>query len=205
MENYVKAAEVHLKYHLKYHLLAAVLLFCLMPFLMGVQYLEARETAQTLEMYVALFGIIFLVPVFMPDQDKNIWDLLRSKRMSITMVYVIRLMEALVFLALFVGACVVFLKYNGCIFPEGKYFLGCMAGALFLGGLGMFAYSVTDNAAVGYMVSIVYYVINFGGDKYVKNFYLFSMMQGNYEPKIWLASAGGVLLILGIVWQRFKP
>ncbi len=205
MENYVEAGKIHLKYHLKYHLLAGLLLLCLMPFLTGVQYLEPNETAQTLEMYAALMGIIFLVPAFLPEQDRNIRDLLRSKKVSITCLHIIRILEALVFLALFTGACVVFLKYNGCEFPMWGYYLGTLAGALFLGGLGMFFYSLTDNIAVGYMIPIVYYVTNFSGDKYLKNFYLFSMMGGSYVPKFYLAAAGTLLLLAGVVWRRFKP
>ena len=208
MENCAKAATVHFKYHLKYHLLAAVLFFCLMPFLMGTQYLNARESARTLEMYAALSGILFLTPVFLPDQDKNIRDLIGSKRMPYLVIHLIRLAENLLFLLVFVGAGALFLKCNRCEFPFWSYFAGTAAGALFLGGLGMFFYSVTDNAAVGYMVPLVYYMINFSGDKYVKNFYLFSMAAGDFGPKFWLAGAGAALLLGGLLWRRifrFKP
>lgn len=205
MEKYVKAADVYFKHHLKYHLLAAILLFCLMPFLMGVQYLEAREAARTLEMYLALMGIVFLVPTFMPDQDKDIRDLLRVRKMPLSVLHLIRLFWGLVFLAAFIGAGILFLKWNCCVFPEGRYFWGTLAEATFLGGLGMFFYSLTDNIAVGYMVPIVYYMINFGGDQYLKKFYLFSMMGGEFEPKLWLAASGILLLFLGILWRRIHP
>ena len=104
--------------------------------------------------------------------------------MPYLVIHLIRLAENLLFLLVFVGAGALFLKCNGCEFPFWSYFAGTAAGALFLGGLGMFFYSVTDNAAVGYMVPLVYYMINFSGDKYVKNFYLFFHGRGRFRSEI---------------------
>ncbi len=205
MGNYGKAAGVQLKYHLKVHILAAVLFFCLMPFLMGTRYLGPSDSAKTLEMYAALCGIIFLVPVFMPDMDRDIRDLLRSKQMSMTALHVIRLLEGLAATALFAGAAVLYLLAGGCRFPWLPYFWGTFAEAVFLGGLGMCVFAVTDNPAVGYMIPLVYYMINFSGDRYVKDFYLFSMMGGDYGPKYVLAAAGALLLAAGILWRRKRP
>lgn len=205
MEIYLKIGKSHLKHHLKYHLLAAVLLFCLMPFLVSTENLGPQETAKTLETYAALMGIVLLVPVFMADQDKDIRDLIRSKQMPLTKIHGIRILEGVIFLVMAEAACIMFLKGCKCSFPGWSYFFGTMAGALFLGGLGMFFYSLTDNPAVGYMVPMVYYAINFGGGRYVKNFYLFSMSEGDFGPKYWLAAGGILLLSLGIFWRRLRP
>ncbi|MCI8550723.1 MAG: hypothetical protein HFI68_09075 [Lachnospiraceae bacterium] len=205
MEDYLKIGKSHLKHHFKYHLLAAVLLFCLMPFLVSTENLSPRETARTLETYAALMGIVLLVPVFMADQDKDIRDLVRSKQMSLTKIHGIRILEGVVFLVMAEMACIMFLKGCECRFPVWSYFFGTMAGALFLGGMGMFFYSLTDNPAVGYMVPMVYYAINFGGSRYVKSFYLFSMSEGNFGPKYWLAAGGTLFLLLGTLWRYLRP
>ncbi|MCI8466484.1 MAG: hypothetical protein HFI63_11650 [Lachnospiraceae bacterium] len=205
MEAYAKISKVYLKHHLKFYILAAVLLFCLMPFLMSTENLSPRESAKTLEMYAALLGVVLLVPIFMADQDKDIRDLLRSKRISLSLVHGIRVIESLLVLAAAEMACILFLKGGGCQFPLWSYFFGVLAGALFLGGLGMAIYSLTDNVAVGYMIPLVYYAINFSGDKYVKNFYLFSMTQGNFLPKYWLAMVGLLFLLFGVLWRRVHP
>ncbi|MCI8505487.1 MAG: hypothetical protein HFI67_04790 [Lachnospiraceae bacterium] len=204
MEAYAKISKVHLKHHFKFHILAAVLLLCLMPFLVSTENLGPRETAKTLEVYAALLGVVFFVPVFMADQDKDIRDLLRSKQMSLTVVHGIRVLLAAVFLAVAEAVCIFFLKGCGCTFPMWRYFFGVLAEAFFLGGLGMAVYSLTDNPAVGYMIPLVYYAINLGGDKYVRNFYLFSMAEGNFTPKYFLAAGGILLLLFGVLWRRLS-
>lgn len=205
MEAYVSVGKVYLKHHLKYHLLAAVLLFCLMPFLMSTENLNPGESARTLELYAALMGIVFLVPVFMADQDKDIRDLLRSKRLSLTKVHGVRVVMGAAFLAAAELACVLFLKGCGCRFPLWSFFFGVLAEAVFLGGLGMAFSSLTDNPAIGYMVPLVYYAVNFGGSRYVGNFYLFSMAEGDFGPKFWLAAGGILLLAFGIFWRQVRP
>ena len=50
MEAYVGISRVYLKSHFKFHLLAAVLLFCLMPFLMSTEILGPEGSARTLEL-----------------------------------------------------------------------------------------------------------------------------------------------------------
>ena len=201
MERYAKLTAVYWRYHFKYHVLAALLLFCLMPFLMGTQYLNPEETAKILEYYAALSGILLLVPIFLPDDDKDIRELLASRRMPMAVNYLSRFSVELFCLFLFVGGAVLFLKCNGCNFPAGAYFLGTFAEALFLGGIGLLAYSLSGNGVVGYMIPMVCYVLNFGGRKYVGNFYLFSMTAGKYGPKYWLAAAGMLAVSLGIGWR----
>ncbi len=205
MEAYGSISWIYLKHHLKFHVLAAVFLFCLMPFLMSTENLGPEESARTLEMYGSLFGVVFLVPVFLADQDQDVRDLLRSKRLSFSVVHGIRVLEGAVFLAAAELAYVFFLKGCGCAFPLWSYFFGVLADALFLGGLGMAVYSLTDNPAVGYMVPLVYYAVNFSGGRYVRLFYLFSMSQGDFIPKFFLAGGGGVLLAFGVLWRRLRP
>ncbi len=205
MEAYASISRVYLKHHFKFHLLAAVFLFCLMPFLMSTENLGPEESARTLELYAALFGVVLLVPVFLADLDRDIRDLLRSKRLSLGKVHGIRVLNSLFFLAAAELICVLFLKGCGCRFPLWSYFFGVLAEAVFLGGLGMAVYSVTDNPAVGYMVPLVYYAVNFGGERYVKNFYLFSMAQGDFIPKYFLAAAGLLFLLFGVLWRHLFP
>ena len=101
----------------------------------------------------------------------------------------VRLAESFIFLVLLLGAFTLYLKTGGCEFPVLEMYAGVLSEAFFLGGLGIAAYGLSDNVIIGYMIPIVYYAANFSGDKYLKNFYLFSMMQDRYEPKIWLGCA----------------
>lgn len=204
METCVQIGKVNLKYHLSRHLLIAAVFLLFSPLLISVRNLEPAQVAQSLEMYAALIGIILLVPVFIPDQDKNIRDLTAAKYTPTLKVHLVRLAESFAFLVLLLAVFTFYLKMGGCDFPELEMYAGVLAEALFLGGLGIAAYGLSDNVIIGYMFPMVYYVANFSGDKYLKNFYLFSMMQDRYEPKVWLACAGVVLICVGLGVRQIK-
>ena len=72
MERYWQVERVNLKHNILLHLLVCVLLLGLSPLLMGVANLGQQDTAKVLEMYVALIGIVMLVPIFLPEQDQNL-------------------------------------------------------------------------------------------------------------------------------------
>lgn len=201
MERYLQIGKTNLKHNLPIHLCVAIAFLLLSPIIMSTQNLNAARTAKVLEMYTALLGIILITPVFLPEQDKDLRELVESKYTSRTAVTLIRLFEGTIFLTLLIGADIFVLKQNQCIFPVMYYYYGTMAEAVFLGGLGLCASSIFDQIAIAYMLPIVYYAINMGaGKKYVGNFYLFSMCGGSYREKVYLAFAGMVLIILGITY-----
>lgn len=201
MERYYQIGKVNLKYNLYPHLLLSVLLLFLSPFLMGVENLDAIKTARVLEMYVALIGIILLTPVFLPEQNKEIRDLTEAKYVSATYVTIIRVLEAVICLSILIAADILILVKNNCVFSVTYYFLGTLAEAFFLGAMGLFTYAVFDQIAIAYMLPLMYYILCFGaGGKYLKNFYLFSMQSGSYREKVYLAVAGGILLLAGITY-----
>lgn len=174
------------------------------PLLMGVANLEAQDTAKVLEMYVALIGIVLLPPVFLPEQDHDIRDLIGTKYMNSSVVYLMRILGNVLLLALLLGLYIGILAHNRCEFPAGKYFFGTISEMLFMGGMGMFFYGLCDNLVIGYMAPIVYYITAMGSkDQYLKMFYPFSMTGGSYSEKIWMA-AGAVILVSAGVWLRCR-
>lgn len=201
MENYLDIGKVNIRYHMLWHITAAVLFLCAAPLLMGISNLDAGQTAQVLEMYVCLAGIILFIPVFLPENDKNIRELTASKYICETKVWAVRLAESMILLMLLYLAFVLNLKAHGSVFSLGTAYGGVLANAVFLGGIGILGYGLTDHVIIGYMIPMMYYIGNFGGSKYFGKFYLFSMMQGSAEEKIWLAAAGVICILLG-VWVR---
>lgn len=199
MERYINIARVNLKYFYFSHILAALIICLISPLIMGVKNLDPRNTAKILEVYISLLGIILLVPVFYPDQDLDIRDLIRSKKESLSTLHILRTMEAFVFLISIVFGFLVFLKINHCSFPLVEYLYGTLASCIFLGGMGIFVYSMIDNLPIAYMVPMLYYMLCFGtGKKYLGKFYLFSMLSGTVADKIYLWVAGMGMLAIGI-------
>ena len=202
MERYLKIAKVNLKFNLFPHIIAGIGLCLISPLIMGVKNLDSLNTAKILDLYISLIGIIVLVPLFMPDQDKDIRDLIKSEKESIAMNYLIRITEAVVFLLIIVLVFLVYLKSGNCTFDFVQYFYGTISTCIFLGGLGILVYSIVDNIAVGYMVPTLYYILCYcGGKKDLGKFYLFSMMQGNILDKKYLLIAGILMITAGIFYR----
>lgn len=202
MELYFAVGKANLKHNFLPHLLIALCFSLSAPVLMGMKGLDSVQVAQALEMYVQLAGVILLVPIFMPDQDKNIRDLAKSKYMPVVKVHLIRLLESLAALVVVLGGFIIILYANNPVFSPFQYYFGILGSAVFLGALGIVAYSLSDNVAIGYMVPMVYYVCNYSGDKYLQKFYLFSMAKGSFDEKVILGMAGIVLIGAGILYRQ---
>ena len=184
--------------------LVSVFVFMLTPFLMGTTNLSAAETAQVLEYYTVFPGIILLVPIFLPEQNKDIHDMIYSKYTNPTVIYGVRLIMALLVMMGCLWSFMMMLNGGNCDFPFVTYYFGTLAGMIFLGGIGMLGYAVSNNPVIGYMVPMIYYIVNIaGGKKYLGNFYLFSMMQGEFIEKWYLFGSGVLCMAAGIfLWIR---
>lgn len=205
MERILSIEIEHFKNHYAGHLAAALLFSLLAPVIMGMEALNQYQAGQILDVYFSLLGIVLLTPLFMPEQNKDIRDLLASKEYPVRNVQLLRLLQAGLGLALMNLFILFRMKLGECTFPFGTYFLCAMASCIFLGGLGIFAYGITDNLAIAYMIPVFYYICCYGaGEKYLGKFFLFSLMQGKTENKIWLGAAGILLTAAGIVIRNRK-
>lgn len=201
MEKFLKISAVNFKYNLLPHLLVSMLLCLAAPLFIGTRNLDTYQVAKIMEAYLCLIGIILLIPVFIPDMNKDIRDLIASKRMPMYSLHIIRTLWALFFLVLMSLAFLWILKGENCAFDFWEMFYTVTANALFLGGMGMFVFALFDQAVFAYMIPLVYYVINFGGRKHFGNFYLFSMQVGHFTEKHYLL-AGGLIFMAGAVFVR---
>ncbi len=186
-------------------MLIALLLLLISPLLMGIENLDSVSTALVLERYVAFIGIILLTPIYLAEQNKEIRDLVSTKYISLSAVYLIRLVIVMITFILLIGTYIVILRHNNCEFPELYFFLGTVAEAVFLGGIGFCIYSLFDQIAIAYLAPIMYYLMSLtGGKQLLNNFYLFSMVNESYKEKIWLAIAGGVLIMVGLLFPYIR-
>lgn len=202
MEKYWEIAKENAKHNLAVHTGISILLLCLSPLVLGVKNLTAQDTAKVLEMYVALIGIILLPPIFLPEQNPDIRDLIRSKYTKITVIYSIRAAEAILVLGILLGAYLGMLSGNGCQMDPLLYFAGTLSEMMFMGGIGILCCSLFDSLIAGYMVPVFYYITAMGsGQKYLQVFYPFAMSAGNYSGKWWLFG-GGILMITAGIWLR---
>lgn len=190
--------SVNLKHNFIPHLLIALVIAFLTQCLFGIAALNAREAAQPLERMLSLTGIVLLTPIFLPEQNENIRDLIRSKRTDYLAVCFVRLLYSIFFLAVIIG---IFTFMMLC--KESKvtiqHFIGSFSSALFLGSLGFFFAGITQSTITGYMVSAIYYIANYSLKKELQNFYLFSMSAGSFTEKYWLLGGSTVLFVVTFI------
>lgn len=199
MERYVVVARENQKHNLWIPFLICILLLLVSPLFLGIENLTEPETAKVLEYYAVFISIILLSAVFLPEQDKDIRDLLSSKYMPVAKLYGIRMTQAIIYLMLLLGIYMCVLKAGNCEFAFLKLYMGELATMVFLGGMGIFFYALTDQVVVGYMIPLLYYMLNITiSPNKIKGLYLFSMSIGKYEWKWTLGMAGVVLLAAGI-------
>lgn len=195
------------RYNLKHTFIGqlglAVLLLLLTPLVFGVKNLDAAGSAAPLEMFVALCGIVLLTPVFMPEQKPERQDLVCAKWMSCRIVWLFRLLYSIAVLAALIGVFCLAMRLGRCDVTVSM-FLGCFAGAMFLGASGLFTSAVFNNTAVSYMVPLIIYAASFSGPKLLGNFWLFSMTAGQYHQKVWLFVAAVVMLAAAFAVKGLK-
>ncbi|WP_454054811.1 hypothetical protein [Clostridium sp. Marseille-Q7071] len=197
--------KVNLKLSTLANLAFSVVFLFALPFIQGTSNLNAVSSAICLENYVAIIGIILLVPIFAPEEEREIDEIVASKPMSLFIPYTVRIILNLVIIFVLVGSFILILKHKGCDFPLIKYMLGTFLSAVFLGSVGLCSSAISGSTILGYMASIGYLILNMATkNKYVGNFYILSMKNGSFDEKYWLLGGSIVLILIAIVAKWLK-
>lgn len=195
--------KVNLRHNFLPHLLLALVITFLTPIIFGISSLNYRESAQPLEKLLSLTGTILITSIFLPEQNENICDLIRSKKIDYIAVCFIRLVYSMLFLAVIFGGFTL-VMYNSESEITIRHFIGGYSSALFLGAAGFFFAGIGKSSIVGYMVSMIYYISNFALKDELKNLYLFSMSAGSFHEKYWLIVGSAVLFSITFLWLSIK-
>lgn len=204
LERCYEIAKENWKHNLLSHFVLAVLFCAAAPFLMGVKNLDELQVAKIIEFYLGFLGVVLLVPLFIPDANKDIRDLIASKKTPIACVRLIRAVEAVVCLIVVLLVFLYGLKLGDCEFRYVTCFFAAMANCVFLGGIGLLFYSMIDNVALAYMVPFLYFIVSMGsGKKYLGKFWLFSFSAGNgMGDKTCLLAAGAVMIAAAFIIRQ---
>lgn len=182
-------------------LLLSAVIMILTPILFGTTGLDSKAAAVPLEMLISIIGIILLVPIFQPEQDDEIKDIVASKYIDSTYVHLIRGAYSIIGIILLVLAFSLFMFVCGCEITI-ELIGGTIADAMFLGAIGLLTSAITSNMPVSFMIPLLCYVLNLTMKSKLGNFNLFSMMNGNYQPNIWLFISSVVFIVVAILIKR---
>lgn len=194
---------VNLKYQFKRPVLAALLVVLLVPVFYNVSALSYTASARPLELLLLWIGAALLTPVCLMESDENIRDCVRVRRMSYYGVCLMRIVYSVLALLVLEGLFVFYMKMGQCDVGVWHFIGGC-ASALFFGCLGFFVAGVTGNVIAGYMVQMIYYVMNYGLKDKIGVFYLFSMSFGSFNEKWWLLFGSAVLIAGTFLGMRLR-
>lgn len=182
---------------------SAICIKVLTILLFNITALKGRAAAQPIEFLMCFVGVMLLTPVFMPEQNKEIRDVIRSKKTDYLTVCGIRVLYSvltvIVLETIFVG-----IMYLSESQVTAWHLFGGIATALFLGAIGLAAAGISDNTISGYMAAFIYYLVNCGLKQKLGVFNLFSMYMGSFEEKRWQFLGGIVLIIVtfGMIGMR---
>lgn len=198
-----KIVSVNLKHQFRGPFLAACVITLLTPVFFPVSALSKLASARPLEMFLLWIGAVLLTPVCLPEQDGNIRDCVRVRKVDYYCVCFMRVIYSAVVLFILEGIFVLAMKLGECDVTIWHFF-GGSASALFLGCLGFFAAGISGNVIAGYMIQTVYYLMNYGLKNKMGIFYLFSMSAGSFREKWWLYLSSAVLIAGAFVGMRMK-
>lgn len=175
--NRAKIVSVNLRYNFLPHFAIACVIVLAVPTIFSISSLTERGAAQPLEYLLSFAGAFLLTPVFYPEQNKNVRDLIRSKRTGYLSVCFVRVVYSAIALALVVGAMVLAMKHCESA-VTWRHFVGGYASALLLGSVGLFFAGASGNVTAGYMAAVIYYLASYAMKDKLGAACIFSMMLG---------------------------
>lgn len=194
-------AKVNLRHNFLPLFLLSAIIMVLTPVLFGTTNLDSKAAAIPLEMFISIIGIVLLVPIFQPEQDDEIRDIIASKYIDSTYVHLVRAVYSVIGITVLVLIFSLFMLLCGCEITIALI-CGTIADAMFLGSMGLLASAVTNNLPVSFMVSLLYYVMNITMKSRLGNFNLFAMMNGNYKPNSYLFVASIIFIAVSVFIKR---
>lgn len=193
-KQYMKIVWINFRHHALVPVLTAVGIFAITAAMFNLSALSAREAARPIEFFLCFLGVMLFTPIFYPEQNHELRDVVCARKTSYLAVCALRLVYSVLVLAVLVFCFVCLMKVNESAVTDAHIF-GGIATALFLGAVGLCVAGITDNTTLGYMAAMLYYLANYGLKDKLGKFYLFYMCVGEFEEKWWLLLGGAVLIL----------
>lgn len=192
MFQYLNILKYNLRFNLLPHILAAIGLLILAPILFGITALDTMASAYPLELYIPFIGVILLAPVYSPEQESSILDTIRVRKMPYLLICSIRIIIAVAIIMIFICGFVLMMAALECEVSI-IHVLDSFTNAIFLGGLGILASSISGHVISGYIFPLLYYIIDLMGA--FGHFTMFSMMRSGTIDGKWVTFVIGLCCI----------
>ncbi|MCM1330907.1 MAG: hypothetical protein NC253_15915 [Ruminococcus sp.] len=195
MSGILKITAVNLRHNFPLHLGIAVAVAVFTPLIFSISALDFATAARPLEMLLCMAGAALLTPVFLPEQDEGVRDVIRSKKTDYLAVCFIRVLYSVIALAAVVGAFTLVMRFCECEVTAVHFGAGFASG-FFLGAVGLCFAKFGGSPTIGYMAAMIYYAANYGVKDKLGDFFLFTVSGGERSVNFTLL-IGGAVIILG--------
>lgn len=201
--SYIRILGINLRHHALVPVLTAIGIFALTASMFNLSALTAKEAARPIEFFLCFLGVMLFTPIFYPEQNHELRDVVCSKKTSYLAVCALRLFYSFIALTVLELIFVCMMKLNESDVTDAHLF-GGIATAVFLGAIGFCVAGITDNTTLGYMAAMLYYLASYGMKEKLGKFYLFYMCAGKFEEKWWLLAGAAALILVtfGVVKLR---
>lgn len=175
MDCFHKTVTVNLRHNFIPHFILACITAAATPLIYGISSLNSLAAARPLELILPFTGVFLFTPVFYPEQNENIRDLIKSKYKGYAYVCLVRILYSAFALALIIGIFVLSMYiYRSDV--TLRHFLGAYASALLLGSVGLFFAGACSNITPGYMAAVIYYIASYSLKQKLGAGCIFSML-----------------------------
>lgn len=203
-KNLGKIIGVNLKHHFALPFCSALGVWVLTLLLCSITALQGRECAKPIEFLLSFIGVMLLVPVFLPEQDKELKDVILSKKTDYFFICMIRVLYSVAAMAVLIALFIVLMKRCESEVTF-RHFISGLGSAWLLGAVGFAAAGMTNNATFGYMASMLYYIANYGMKEKMGKLCIFSMyFFQNFDNGKWLIAEAAALMLVTMGVCRLK-
>lgn len=203
MSQCLAATKYNLKVSILPHILLGLAFILLVPVAFGTKSLDFTSSAIVLELTMPIIGIILLTPVFSAEQDKALLDTVAVRKIPYITICLLRILISLAVLLIYISGFVLYMKLVESDASMLHIYFG-LSSALFLGGVGLFSATLSNNTVIGYTVPVLFYVIDLMGKSELIDITMFSIMR-NATPdhKLVLLNLGVLLIVLSLSAKHY--
>ena len=126
----IEIIKANLRHHLLMPFLAAVGILFLTAVLFPITALKGKDVSKPLEYFLPFVGVALLTPIFLPEQDSSIRDVVASKKINGSAIYKLRVLYSIAALLMLISIFVGIMYLNECE-VRWYHFYGGFSSALF--------------------------------------------------------------------------
>lgn len=198
-----KVSSAFWRFHFYPAVFAAFLLTLLFPTFFGVENTSFIQSAEIYERFFPLIGLILFLPLYLPDSSEDTTMLIKTKRFSYVGILFLRFIQIIIALTILTCGCLMLFELSNASIEFGRFLFAGIANALFMGGLYALGFALTAQPVAGLILPLGYYVASlFTADKYLKIFYLFTLVEKDTESKLVLFFNGILLILISFMIRK---